>query len=60
MSQQLVAVHARKRTVFLVAALCALLPLVGLGAVPRADAADPTLLVRGGHERSAGTASTTR
>src|SRR5688500_7439636 len=43
MSQQLVAVRARKRTVFLVAALSALLPLVGLGAAPRADAADPTL-----------------
>ncbi len=40
---QFVAVRARKRTVFLVAALATLLPLVGLSAVPRADAADPTL-----------------
>ena len=43
MSLQLVAVRARKRTVLLVAALAQLLPLVGLSAVPRADAADPTL-----------------
>jgi len=43
MSQQLVAVRARKRTVFLVAALAAALPLVGLTAVPQANAADPTL-----------------
>ena len=43
MSLQLVAVRARKRTVWLVAALTAALPLVGLSAVPRADAADPTL-----------------
>ncbi len=43
MSSQFVAVRARKRTVFLVAALATLLPLIGLSAVPRADAADPTL-----------------
>ena len=43
MSQHLVAVRARKRTVFLVAALVAALPLVGLTDAPRADAADPTL-----------------